>query len=310
MRISQVLYACLRDKDRLMQKVHYGELNADKNILMIRPNSEDGIQGLMSLFVQAMRWVDFAQRKNFVPYINFKDFKTQYFDGENNVWDFFFTQPSSLSYNEVMHSKNVILSGVTITPNVNNSLFRDQIFIDKKLNSYCSDIFDDNLAFSHAVEEVVQDESQRLDIQNCIGVYIRGTDYVKLRPSGEYVQPSIEQMIQKIREFMEKHPNNNLFLVTEDNDYYQRLKCEFGEQLLIASFDSFIENYSGNDFLSKSSVLNPDLISRGRDYLVKIVLLSRCKYFIGSITMGSIAAYSLNGNRYNDAYIFKLGYYR
>lgn len=46
------------------------------------------------------------------------------------------------------------------------------------------------------------------------------------------------------------------------------------------------------------------------DYLVKIVLLSRCKYLVSSITMVAIAAYSMNGGKYEYEMIFDKGVYQ
>lgn len=57
-------------------------------------------------------------------------------------------------------------------------------------------------------------------------------------------------------------------------------------------------------------LLNKNPQKRGMEYLVKIVLLSRCKYLVSSITMGSIAAYSMNGGKYEDEMIFDKGVYQ
>ena len=48
---------------------------------------------------------------------------------------------------------------------------------------------------------------------------------------------------------------------------------------------------------------------RGQRYLVKMILLSKCKYLISSITQGSKFSYALNGGKYLDEYIFNLGLY-
>lgn len=87
------------------------------------------------------------------------------------------------------------------------------------------------------------------------------------------------------------------------------MKAEFAELITTVSFDSFISGYDGKGYLSKSGLLEEDKKKRGIDYLVKIILLSRCRYLISSITMGSIAAYCFNGGKYEDKYIFDLGYY-
>ena len=98
-------------------------------------------------------------------------------------------------------------------------------------------------------------------------------------------------------------------MVTEDGEIYDSLVNIFGASIRIVSYDSFIRNYDGKDVLSKSNVLDENKKLRGQRYLVKMILLSRCKYLISSITQGSKFSYALNGGKYIDEYIFDLGLY-
>lgn len=305
--ISRYFYNLVFHKNRLMQVVHKG--NTETKYLIIRPSSEDGIQGLMSLLLQAARWIEYAENNHYIPYIDFKNYKTQYYDGKNNVWEFFFKQPA-ININPYDNKiDTVVLSGVTRQSTIDFSTFKETIFSDAALLKRCSNIFDKYIAISDETKRIVDIECESLDIEECIGVYIRGTDYIKLKPSGEYVQPEISQVIDKTRYFINKY-NCNVFLVTEDYDYYKRMKNEFGDSIHITSFDSFVKNYDGAEYLSKSGLLQDDPKQRGLNYLAKIVLLSRCKYLVSSVTCGSIAAYAFNGGKYEDEYIFKLGRYK
>lgn len=304
----QYIYNVLLKRDRLMKKVSYGEKNFDKKILVIRPNSEDGVQGLMSLFIQNMRWIEYANRNNYEPYVDFLNYKTQYYDGKTNAWEYYFKQ--NISYDEIKESKNIIISGSTWRETIDYELFRDRIFKDKQFAQYCNSLIWNNLSLSDEAEEILSKESERLNINKCLGVYIRGTDYVSLKPTGEYVQPDINAVVKKTKEFLEKYEEAAIFLVTEDGRYYNKMKAEFGDKILLASYDKFIENYDGKNYLSKSNVLDVNRKKRGMEYLVKILLLSKCKYLVSSITMGSLAAYSFNGGIYEDSYIFELGYYK
>ena len=311
-----VLYKCSRfvynfflHRDRLIKKISFGIENPDKTILVIRPNSEDGIQGLMSLFVQVVRWLKYAREHNYFSFIDYKTYKTQYYDETNNSWEFFFEQPDNLRYEEVYNSKNVILSGVSLKKTTDDTMFREYVFRNKNSLKECHEIIKNTIRLSKEVEQKVMKEDESLHVEDCLGVYIRGTDYAKLKPTGEFRQPDIEDVVKKVREFTTQHPGIKIFLVTEDEDYYKKMQAEFTELLLTVSFDSFIGGYVGNGYLSKTNLLEQNKKKRGMDYLVKIILLSRCRYLISSITMGSIAAYCFNGGKYEDEYIFDLGYY-
>ena len=305
----RTIYTYSFHPSRLMKRRSFGNGHASETILVIRPNSEDGVQGLMSLFVQAARWIQYAKDHNYLSFIDYKTYKTQYYDGKNNSWEFFFKQPDNLEYDEVYKSKNVVLSGVSIKKMTDDTMFREHVFRDNTSLNQCHEIINSSIRLTDEVEHIVEKENEVLHVEDCIGVYIRGTDYAKLKPIGEFRQPDIEDVVQKAKEFIRKYPGKKIFLVTEDYDYYERLKEEFQELLTTVSFDSFIRDYDGKGYLSKSGLLEEDKKKRGIDYLVKIILLSRCRYLISSITMGAIAAYSFNGGKYEDEYIFDLGYY-
>lgn len=308
-RLMRFTYVSITRPKALQRKVSFGSLNNDKVIYLIRPNSEDGIQGLMSLFIQTMRKIDFALSHGYIPFVDFKNYRTQYFNGKDNAWEFFFSQPSDLSIEEVYSSSHVILSGLSLNKNEDVSLYTDKIFKNNDICFKGNQVIVNNITYSSEVNELVRIQANKLNIESCIGIYVRGTDYTALKPSGEHIQPNIDNVIDKLHEFIYKYPKNKLFLVTEDNNYYKKLKSEFGDMLQIADFDTFVDNYSGNVFLSQSGLLSEDVRRRGIDYLVKIILLSKCKFLVSSITMGSIAAYTLNGNNFKDQYIFDLGLY-
>lgn len=302
-------YYSLARRDVLQHKKSYGSSNPDKIIYIIKPDYQDGVEGLLSLIHKQVLYIDYAKQKKYVPYVDWKNYKTQYYDGINNAWNYFFRQPSKLSEKEVYSSKNVYLSGWTLK-NINSTgLLGLDIFFNKELERESHNLLINNLEFNIEVMKLVEKEARQLDIGNCIGVYVRGTDYVKLKPSGEYIQPDVKQVEEKLIEYIDKY-NTPAFLVTEDGEIYDSLVTKFGESIKTVSYDTFIRNYDGKDVLSRSKVLDEDKKLRGQKYLVKMILLSRCKYLISSITQGSKFSYALNGGEYEDEYIFDLGVYK
>ncbi len=307
-RILRYIYTIIVHPERLPKRLSCGELNPDKTVFIIRPNSEDCVQGFMSLFIQSLRWLDCANKKGYNSFFDYKNYKTQYSDG-NNIWEYYFTQPNRMTYEEAYSSKNVLLSGPHIIEDVDYRLFEKEIFYDKELCKKCNSIIWNNIDLSKELSEAVKNEMDRINPINCIGVYIRGTDYVKLKPAGEFVQPQIEDVIKIIDDVKNRNKDYKLFLVTEDKDYFDILKQKYGEDILTISDDFHVSNYDGQTFLSKSNVLQDDRKKRGMTYLVKIVMLSKCSKLITSITRGSIAAYAMNGGEYEEIHVFDLGLY-
>lgn len=301
-------YYFLRKRDILQKKKNFGTMNPTEIVYLIKPDYQDGVEGLLSLINKQVLYIEKAKKNGYIPYVDWKNYKTQYYDGKNNAWEFFFKQPSNLIESEVYNSRNVYLSGWTFKNINSEKLFESDIFFDKEIRRKSSDVLHNNLQFNEEVIELVRKENQKLNIEECLGVYIRGTDYIKLKPSGEYIQPSIDQMKNKISDFINKY-DAPIFLVTEDGNIYDALMDEFGEKIRTVSYDTFIREYDGKDVLSKSNVLEENKKLRGQKYLAKMILLSKCKYLITSITQGSKFSYALNDGKYIDEYVFNLGLY-
>lgn len=275
---------------------------------IIRPRT-NCIEGLLALFIAVMKEMDYALRSGYIPVVDMKNYKTQYSNGIDNVWEWYFTQPSGVKLEDAYSSNSAVLSGYHWKEKLDERLFSDQIFKDQEYKIKSQRLMFENISFSSVINERVKKEMESIPIESCIGVYLRGTDYVRLKPVGENIQPTVDDVIEKINEFQMKHEETKIFLVTEDNKIYTRIKEKFQNDLYITSFDSFISNYNGTDFLSRSNVFEKDMRSVGEDYLVKMVLLSKCKFLVSSITCGSRVAYVFNGNKYADEYIFDLGKY-
>ena len=183
---------------------------------------------------------------------------------------------------------------------------------------------DNKIKFSQDNVNQFQDIIEKIDIQdyikkmvdeawksqfegkNVLGVFLRGTDYVALKPTGHNVQPTISQMISKIEEFLEKYNNDKIFVVTEDYSYFMQLQEKFGDRVFSYS-NQFIENYSGTDYIEKD--FSDDSYQRGLQYLIRILLLSRCEYQICSIASGSSFSRLFRLESPRDEYWFDLGLY-
>ena len=298
----------LTNFDGREQKRSYGSQNANETIYIIRPRT-NGIEGLMALLNWVLQHVEYAERKGYIPVVDMINYRTQYWDGKNNIWELFFTQPSDIRLAEAYRSKKVVLSGYTYKDNLDSALLGNAIVRDKSIRTRYSDLFNKYFDLSAECKIILDKELENIPVSECIGVFLRGTDYVKLRPVGEPIQPDADAVIDKIEEYRKHLGDIPVFLVTEDDEIYQRFVKRV-RNLYIASFDTFIKEYKGQDYLAFSGVLPDNKIDLGRKYLAKIKLLSMCRYFIGSIASGSRAALIMNNNNYKSEYIFDIGLYK
>lgn len=304
------VYNILRYPEMRTVKKCYGVLNPQKTIYVIRPRT-DCVEGLMSLFMNVLRQLSYAEKKGYIPVIDLENYATQYLD-ENmipkNVWDYYFTQPSDISLQEAYKSRSVILAGINdgslCYPFLKKDFSPTSI---QKANRFFRRYF----SFSEEVMKKVDQEEKDIQPWNAIGVYLRGTDYVVLKPAGEAIQPTPDQVFDAVDPIMKEYKDANIFLVTEDLENYRLAKERYGDKIKTVSFDTYISNYSGISFLSHDPSLNELSDSpyiRGLYYLVKLVILSHCRYIIGGNTCGSWAA-CVFADDHVEKLIFDLGTY-
>lgn len=289
------------------EKKCFGSLNEDKIFYVIRPRPGK-IEGLMALFLDVIKHLDYAEKRKLIPVVDFENYETQYYESGKNAWEIYFNQVSDYSLEEVYHSKNVILSGL-------NALEKAPDFLNQKYDrdslTYVRKIVKKYIRIKPGIQEIVMKEASRLHLENCLGLYLRGTDYTKLKPAGHPVQPTAVQAMKKVDEYLLKNPHKKIFLVTEDADICLEIKRKYGKIVYTINDDLYISEYDGKNFLSMNDSINQLGISsfqRGVTYLTKIILLSKCKDIIGGNTSGSWAACVLT-NSTEYLYIFDLGCY-
>ena len=90
----------------------FGSSNEDKTFYVIRPRT-NSVEGLMALLFYVMQHIGYAEKNNYIPVVDFKNYEVQYtIQKGEDAWKVFFEQISKYTLNEVYKSKNVILSGL------------------------------------------------------------------------------------------------------------------------------------------------------------------------------------------------------
>ena len=104
---NRIFYSELTEK-----KMTFGSSNEDKTFYIIRPRT-NSVEGLMALLFYVIQHIGYAEKNNYVPVVDFKNYKVQYtIQKGEDTWEVFFKQISKYTLNEVYKSKNVILSGL------------------------------------------------------------------------------------------------------------------------------------------------------------------------------------------------------
>lgn len=302
-----IIYNYIKFPKYMEKKKHFGNLNQDKVFYVIRPRPGN-VEGLMALLLDVIKHLEYAERCNFIPVVDFENYETQYYEEGKNAWELFFYQVSDYSLKEVYQSKNVVLSGLNIlekSPNYLNQKF------DFNSLTKTRRLVEKYIKIKPEIQAIVDREFFKIHIDNCVGLYLRGTDYTKLKPAGHPIQPTTFQAVKKIDEYMLQHPQKKIFLVTEDMNIYTDIKKKYDDNVYTINGDVYITDYDGKTFLSEDKALKQlgrSSTQRGITYLVKIILLSKCRDLIGGNTSGSWAA-CVFSKSFNYMYIFDLGKY-
>ena len=137
--------------------------------------------------------------------------------------------------------------------------------------------------------------------KNILGVMIRGTNYVALRPKGHSIQPTVEQVITDVKIYDKKYKYDFIFFATEDGEIRNKFISAFDNRLKIITTKDFKLFLNYDDKINK-------IMNYMKNYLLNIIILSKCLDIITSRTSGGAGIYILTeGFRHNKVYY--LGYY-
>lgn len=304
------LKALMVHGNRKKRKLSRGKLDFDNTYDIIRPMNRK--QGLLSLFKNTNDMCKQSIQDGHIPYVDFQNYKCQYnvnykVNNTFNAWEYYFTQPTLALEHDITtmdalyQKKNLILSGWEYK---NGKINYKNGVEDEKLNFK----IDTGIRVNDYVMGLAEQKYEELfEGKKTLGIFVRGTDYVALRPYGHPIQPDTKMLAEKIDEYLLRYPNiEKIFVVTEDYAIYTELEKKYGTKVF-CSDDKFVKDYDGKAWIYKYFDDNP--YERGLNYLVRIILLSKCNYLIAGMANGIEFIENELTSNYEDKFIFDLGLY-
>ncbi len=300
----------ITDEDRRPRRL--GSENPDKIFYVIR---RPGIEycGLFSNFILFLGKVEQVLKDGYIPIIDMQSDFNIYLArdkvGKENAWEYYFKQPMGFTIDDIARSRHVIIGSTA--RNLKLFPWNNADFLYGKTGElpYWRELAGKYMQMSDSARECVEREYQRLFVGEgrILGVLCRGTDYVKSKPSQHKIQPTPEEMYGKIDEIMQRQRCKKIFLATEDGQIYQRFKQKYGD-IVITNTKQFAKYESGciGKTLYESRT---DTREAGMEYLVTIMLLSRCDCLCAGIVSGTGSAILLSKG-YSEMYLFDSGCYK
>lgn len=251
--------------------------------------------------------------KGYIPIIDLSSFEN-IFNGyqlnisRGNPWEIFFYQPFNYNLIDVKKKGKKIRyfdCDPTYMPSVdifNNSIIWNywNNFEKKYMPIKLEIIIESNYIFKQLFK----------GSENILGILMRGTDYIAIKPSKHPIPPEPELVIKDINLIVKNRTYEWYFLTTEDDKIREIFKNEFGEKLKFLVYDKKLNyNYTSKNYLGFNDIIKGNM-NFMKIYLINIIILSRCIDILCAQTSGSLAAFILNDRyRYRYSKVYFLGNY-
>lgn len=263
-----------------LTKESFGMENKDCHIFLADFQGHDSGLGDYIYFICLWRMV--AKRRGWKFAVNLCYRPNQYLMAEGeNMWDYFFESVSDVQLEEVYRSASVIRASVN---KINFCEWRlpyqrHETYNDQEIMPMIKFNIDTKNRIDELMPKMLKEDNRVL------GVILRGTDY---RPEAHAIEnrpkrtADLEKMIKKCRFIMKLYGYETLFLATEDLEYFERMRKEFGENCLFIDQKRVYHDYR----VSHKSCANLLEIQNGKEfgrkYLAVVQSLANCRALLSN----------------------------
>lgn len=248
--------------------------------------------------------VIYALYKGCIPVIKINDKEPDY-----NKWTWYFEQPYDIMKTDITGFSEIPcdVRDILLKPEM-------QMIHNRKNWKYklFQMLFQRLICLNKETQLYVENEIVTIgDPTQMLGVLLRGTDYVKLRPLGHPVQPEPEEVVQKVKERFSTGMYSAVYVATEEKKLYDMVKSAVGEQNIRENRRQYYDElyYGTNQKLIGKVRFDRenDNYWKGLEYLSSLMILSRCPTLIAGNCGGTLFAVLMAD--YHKPTIFDYGIY-
>lgn len=242
----------------------------------------------------------------YIPLVDIYPSNSSYYTAKNRLWDLFYEQPLEGEIN----TANLNVKECPIRESSLRARFND--VYDMKKVVFWNKMLSLLVKYNPDTQCYIEKENHLIENKRVIGCVLRSTDYVKLRPAGHPIQPSLEETFDKLHSVMDKYKMEYVYLATEDHLIADAFKKEFPNCVIENKRYYFNEKYDENalDMISQVHFKrdNDDYLKM-LEYISSINIVSRCDCLVTGLSGGSEMAIYRNGNQYKYMFVFDKGVY-
>lgn len=312
------------DKDILIQYKKYNLIkkflnnsgsfqNYNFNFAIITRNFNCS-NGLFGYYVAYISCLHNYLNNGYIPILDlslfpniFNQFNNKTLERNDNPWELFFNQPFDYKLKYVKkYAKKIKYVNCNPKNRPDTNIYKNNLLLG----------FWHNVALKYIpIKKKIIDESTKYrkklfnNSNNVLGVLIRGTDYISMRPKGHPIQPNPNIVIKDIKKMDKSYEYDWIFLTTEDNLIKNKFILSIGKKLkCIKSNEKLKYNYKKKEYLAFNNN-DKGNINYMKIYLINIIILSKCLDIICSRTAGSVGAFIFS-NGFRNKKVYFLGRYK
>ena len=208
------------------------------------------MNGLFGFYVAYIGCLNILINNGYIPILDLSSFPNIFnsFNPNNsreNPWELFFSQPFEYKLKNIKKYgkkiKYIICNNPKNRPGTN--IYKNKLSLN----------FWRNIAKKYIPikKEIIKESEYIMNnlfkgSKNVLGVLIRGTDYIAMRPKGHPIQPSPKIVIEDIKKWTKKNNYDWIFMTTEDDLIRNKFILEIGKKLKYIKSKSNKENENSN----------------------------------------------------------------
>ena len=314
-KFSKNLYSPLTSKknenniyfDNIFNKLNFSDFNNIKFAIIKR--TECPLCGLFSLHNVYLGCIYQYLAKGYIPIVDMKSYKNSYNNYKllnNNIWELFFEQPFGYTLEEIekkaKFKEKKECSSKGLRPNEIN------IYYSHVAINYWHD-------FAKKFMPIKKDIVDEADIimkklffksKNILGVKLRGTDYIAIKPRGHSKMPDLNTTINDVKKMDIKNNYDWIFISSEDERIKERYINKFKDKIKHLNPNKVINyNYKQPTIITYNKVVKGNL-DYARNYLLNIIILSKCTDLVTVRCSGAAGVFILTEG-FRNTLIYNLG---
>lgn len=285
----QIMYSILWCKTRKT----LGNRNRNKTVFLL--DYHCGAEGMVSIVNHIYMHIRWILAEGYIPVVDLHLYPNQYLNTEKeNMWEYFFEPVSDVSTKEAYESENVI------------SAHENEIILSEaKINPYQgkwstrvfnSEEFSKIIRLNKDTKEYIERIMPKELPGSVLGIVMRGTDYRAWRRG----TVDIETFLRVSMHYKNKLEYEYVFLATEDAEYFEMFRQNFGDKMLTVDQKRVWYDYENKEYVPVKTLFGSrDGREAGRNYLAVIYCLSLCDSLLYNVLCGAVnLAKVWNNNKY------------